>query len=495
MATPLSVMDKLLQSMQEQEQEQPVDPMQEIRNKLLQDMQTQQLRSKLLRDMQDREQETAENNVPWGQKHPFLSALGAYGQIKINQTTGLPIFDITEEETARSMNLGVGAIKSFILDPAQAVMEIPGVLEGVYKEQQGKRLTNIMWPGRVADFIEREKVGLLTMGEEAAFDAGLTREEVAGAVGAGEFIGTVGPIVGAIGTAKFLLRDPTSWSKYAVAGQYGTDIVAGAIYGGVLTPGEDIHSRYKHAMLDSAIFGAGRVILHGGASAYYGLRGRRAMHLKRTEEIMDIVNRIAKGEKVDIPDEELAISIMRLLSEENTILTSYEAQNLIAKFQDERALVRGMIDSAQRGVNMGVIRDVGPRWIPGPKGPKQYSGRKQMLERLKRFKDTGVPGAKPAPIRFELMANKNGNYDVFFTSLGKGLTKTQKKHWLATGRVIGQQIEKGGVRYEYLGTGKPGMIKIRRENNHLFSFWCYNCHRSIKFININNLIIKRCKIN
>jgi len=357
----------------------------------------------------------------------------------------------TPQDLARITVTGMGIFEGGVTDTLGGLSEIPGLF---FQREIGT--------DRMAQFFYRTQEGLNTHAEAVAKSAGLTDDEIAYAHGFGEFIGVTAPIMASFGTIKMLAKAPGSLVRWVTAGNFVTDTAAGLIYGGVLSPGDDLGSRFVHMSTEGAMFGAGRLILNGLLFPFQGYRGRRANLSKQRDKLNELLRRINSGEEgVVIQGKDEAVSVMKLMSEEGFIASSPRAQQLMREAADEGILIEAITDANSMDLPGGLVTDL-------------YGTVEEVNALVKRFEDR-FPHFKFTTMRRgttrEVMIKADGtakqvirgNYNVYFGP--ETLSINQRVHFKKYGRVPGQIIEKRGARYEYLDVaGGENNIKVRRSD-------------------------------
>ena len=356
--------------------------------------------------------------------------------VDINPASSDPL-----RQAAAMRAIGAGILEGAILEPGQAVAEIPGVF-------------GLEMGAKTADFLERAKIGLHSSAEKAGLAAGMTEEQIAFAYGTGDFIGFVAPIAASLKAATFLLRTPLALRAAATAAGAGrvgaavtraapttvglaehvmfgnlvTDMTAGAIFGGVFRPAETWEDRAWHMSEESALFGVMRIGMNTLIQPIRAFRNNRLAVLERDAGVERVLQKWRDGESVIIDSPKQALALSKLLSEEAYVTNSSAAQEILRIFQDEAALVQGIITASEAGQTAGIIRGL--------------SGGFPEVEAI----ITKLRGQFPA-LKFTTVRRADG-LNVFFGT--KGLSNVQKGQFKAEGRIQGQGIEKNGIRYEYV---------------------------------------------
>jgi hypothetical protein len=352
------------------------------------------------------------------------------------------IFD--ERSRARLIRAGAGAVGSAFLTPAQAIAQIPGV----FSEQE-------LATDRAADFIERAREGLFSRAEEIAMGAGLTEKEIADAHATGNFIGFIMPVAAAIKVPGLVMR-ATAAARGLQAPEVVTggamltrsnlinDLAAGAFFGAVLEPGETPEDRIKHLLRESALFGVGRIVIAGIALPFRNYRNRRVAQSDRDESLDVIIRKLEDGERIEVVSERNAISLARLLSEEEMIASSIQAQNLVRTAGDERALLQAVVDaSGSRGYTEGLVRNVG----------RTFDDANAVVSKFRE----ALPHLKfSTPVR----SVDGQGFTVHFGMVG--LSGPQLRELKQLGRYKGQEIHKGGAAFliDEPKLGKDGKIRV-----------------------------------
>jgi len=268
--------------------------------------------------------------------------------------------------------------------------------------------------------------------------AGLTDKEIRDAYGTGDFIGFIAPVAASVKGASILLRAPSILLKHAVTGNLITDITAGAIFGGVFRPAEDLEARTKNILKESAAFGVTRLVLSGLTLPFIGLRNRRIIAKKNAAEVEAVVESYRNGDKVTILNEETALSLSALQTEEAYVSSSFQAQEILSRFQDESVLVQGIVDAAEAGRGAGIVK--------GMSGTFQEVS--TIVDRMK--------SQFPA-LKFDVVKRK-GEFNVHFGT--QGLSPELRSQFKVEGRVAGQRLEKNGAYYEFVGMNRTERSKF-----------------------------------
>jgi hypothetical protein len=328
---------------------------------------------------------------------------------------------------ARLEAIGAGILQGGVLDPARSLLQLPGMFTD-------RRLAT----DRAADFIQRFSSGMMNEAEEAAMAAGVDPETIAFAHATGEFIGFLAPVTASIKGASIILRAPINTRKILTTGNIVNEAVAGAMFGGLLTPSEDVGERVTHALEQSALFGVGRIVIGGTVLPFKAYQNRRAFASIKDGQVREMVERIARGEHPDI-DASFAIPLARLLSETEMVASSSAAQEIVKNLGDERAIYQAVRDTFAAGTSAGLIRDAGT----------DFASVAAIVEKFK---------LETPNVKFSIIKPKGAeNYTVYFGT--KGLSGRQASQVKQFGMFEGQLIEKNGATFEVL---KPEPLKDGR---------------------------------
>jgi hypothetical protein len=334
------------------------------------------------------------------------------------------------EARQRLMGVGAGVLSGAVLDPATALLQIPGL----FSKQE-------LMTDRAADFVARAKQGLYSLSEERAMDAGMTQKEIADAHAIGNFIGFIAPVTASVKAASFLLRAPINTTKILTRSNLVNDLTAGALFGAILEPGESFDERTKHLLRESAMFGVGRIMIAGIALPWRQFRNSRLVKLGREEEVTSMIKKMENGHPVTVESQEQAISLGQLLTEEDMVTSSFQAQELVRNTHNERALLQGVMTANETGASGGLMRDFG-------------ADLQEVTNIVGKFRQE-MPGMK-----FEILRSGEDKVSVYFGT--KPLSHTQRQQYLKHQRFQGQQVEKGGTIYEVVNPeiAKDGKISV-----------------------------------
>ena len=331
---------------------------------------------------------------------------------------------ITPQSREEFQLLTSGAIAP-IFQGAQALSQLPGFFTS-------KELPT----DRAADFFGRLSEGILARSEQAALDAGVSPELIADSHLLGEIFGYTVPVVASLKAARLItgIRGATT----ALSRNFILDSTAGAIFGGILTPGETIGERTEELLTQSAVFGVTGLALNGLIFAARGMRLNRARVRAGDADLEGLLSRIEKGEQV-VPTEVESIALVHLMNEEGFLANSPAAQRFMGNLEFDNALVASVKGMAEAGQTRGLVQEFG-------------TSLRDIDARLPAIREQ-FPGLK-----FDITRRGNA-FDLHFGQ--KGLNNVQKRELARQGRYNGQIIEKGGTTYEYLRPGKEGRLIVR----------------------------------
>ncbi len=329
---------------------------------------------------------------------------------------------VSPRDVAQTRNLLTG-IAGPIIKGAQAIAQIPGLF------------TDVELPtDRVAQFLERARLGLVDRAEEAALTAGLDAEAVADAHLFGEIVGFTAPVVASLKAARIVtgIRGPV----ISLARNLKLDTAAGLIFGSTLVPEEELKERVINTLRESAVFGVGGLMINGLVFAATGMKFARAATLQREADLIQNLNRIARGERVVLGEE--GVTIAQLMSEEGFLAASPEAQVILESGAFDSALIEAIRGTAEAGMSRGFVRQLGNDFG-------------EVSLALDRFRNQF-----PA-LKFDVV--KRGTaFDVHFGLTG--LNNKQRSQLAREGRFAGQLIQKGDSYYSYVRSGKKGRIVV-----------------------------------
>lgn len=360
----------------------------------------------------------------------FLERINRFGE----NVFGDPELSIEDPTLAEEFRAGLQqfqAIGAGILDPiiggVQAITEIPGLF------------TDVDIPtDNAARFLERSRHGILRLSEEAAMDSGLTTEAVADAHLFGELVGYTAPVVASLKLAR--MATGIRGTDLTLARMFQVDSVAGLIFGSTLLPEEDLQQRIVNTLRESAVFGVGGLMLNGLLFSVHGMRAHAVQSREGTAALQENLERIARGERVVIPDDaNLAEFIAEITSQQGFLASSPEAQALLEQFQFDQALVAGVRDLAESGLSRGFVREVGTDFA-------------QVQQQLQRVREQ-FPNLK-----FDVV-KREGLFDIHFGM--QGLNNQQKAQLKREGAFAGQLIQKGDAVYVYARRGKNNRMVVR----------------------------------
>lgn len=319
-------------------------------------------------------------------------------------------------------NLAGTVVDSAVLSPTEAVLEIPGLL-GVDAFEP--------WEQQLESF----RAGNAEARSRRAFNVGLSEGEAAFIEIAGELIGFTAPAVGALkvgsllrGSRRILPVDPIQ------------DVTAGLIFGGALTPNEEAKDRGQAALIEGGMFGAFGIVARGIYLPIKRIRTRRIAERAEDKRISEIIERLGGDRPPMVSGEDEARSLVAQLNEEDWIINSPAAQRLLERNSEDAALVQGVLDMAETGGNIGILRQV--------RDPQRAIRRIEeampaLRGRLDFVRADGF--TRPAHLR-----GQEGTYDlVFGTSKLSSRKRSQLKQ---DGRYEGQRVvhSRTSREFEYL---------------------------------------------
>lgn len=353
---------------------------------------------------------------------------------------------------ARRAALLGGVVGGGLIEPAKGLVGIPTAVAAGLEDNLGVK--GLFLPARTfsrkaENFLERSKVGIYSIAEEAAKGSGVTDDELTDAYAIGNFIGFMAPVSASIKGAGLLLRTPAILQRHAFTGTLITDTVAGAIYGASFKEGDTLEERGKNLLHESALFGIGRIVLNGLPLAFAQYRIKRLRDLDVAAEVEANMTSRLNTAAPPIGSDEGAIGLARLLSEENYLASSAAAQDILARNADETALVKAIIDVNRAKASGGRVRGFA-------------RGEEETQTLITRFREQ-FPGLK-----FEPRKNPDGSFDLIFGTRGLSnrqraqLAAETREGW-ANPRFDGMKVFRGSDEFTYIGRAtRPDYVKLRR---------------------------------
>lgn len=356
-------------------------------------------------------------------------------------------FDALTPTSPQELGLIAAGIQTPFTEGLQALFELPGFL-----------FERDIPTDRAADFFRRLNENILSSSERAAINAGVDPELIADSHLLGEIFGFIAPVTASFKAARLLTgiraASPTAVALGAAeAGAAGSvikgatqavfrrnfilDSTAGAVFGGLLTPGENIAERTKSLAVQSAVFGVSGMALSGIMFAAQGMRINRARLIAGDLTLDDKLKRLAAGEKVVFSEPE-AVSLVQLMNEEGYLASSHTAQEFMRNLEFDNALVASVRGAAEAGQTRGLVENFGADFA-------------EINARLVAIRET-FPNLK-----FDVIAREGAAGRTFDLHFGlTGLNNTQKRQLRVggEGRFTGQVLQKGGAEYIYVRRGK-----------------------------------------
>ena len=329
----------------------------------------------------------------------------------------------------------LAVIGAGILDPiiggAQAIAQIPGFFT-----------TRELPTDRAADFLGRLAEGITTRAETAALEAGTPPEVIADSHMLGEILGFIAPVTASFKAAR-LLTGIKSGGGLTLTRNFILDTTAGAVFGGVLSPEENVKERVQDLATQSAVFGVTGLALNGLIFAVQGIRLNRARLKAGDADLAAEILQIEQGGRI-VANEAQASSLVHLMNEEGYLANTPAAQQFMANLEFDNALVASIRGIAEAQQSRGIVQDFGTSFA-------------QIESRLPAMR-VQFPGLK-----FDIVARQIGDRRTWDLHFGMtGLNNVQRNQLKLQGRFTGQVISKGGTTYEYVRPApKAGGIMVR----------------------------------
>ena len=331
-------------------------------------------------------------------------------------------FDALTPETPQELAVIGAGLLDPIIGGVQALAELPGFFT-----------TRELATDRAANFLERLNQGITSRAETAALKAGVPAEVIADSHMLGEILGYIAPVTASFKAARLLTGirgGATSLSRNFIL-----DTTAGAIFGGVLSPEENIQERVKDLATQSAVFGVTGLALNGLIFAWQGIRLNRARLKAGDADLAAEILAIENGGRV-VGNEAQSGALVQLMNEEGYLANTPAAQQFMANLEFDNALVASIRGVAEAGMTRGIVEDFGTSFA-------------QIAEKLPAMR-TQFPGLK-----FDVVGRQIGKRRTWDLHFGmNGLSNLQKSQLKKQGRYTGQVISKGGTTYEYIRPGK-----------------------------------------
>ncbi len=364
-------------------------------------------------------------------------------------------FDALTPTSPQELGLIAAGLQTPFTEGLQALFEIPGFL-----------FERDIPTDKAADFFKRLNENILSSSEEAALNAGVSPELIGDSHLLGEIFGFIAPVTASFKAARLITgiraASPAGVALGAAeAGAQGSvvrgvaqavvrrnfilDSTAGAVFGGFLTPGENIGERTRSLAAQSAVFGVSGMAISGLVFAAQGMRINRARLIAGDLTLDDKLKRLAAGEKVVFSEPEAA-SLVQLMNEEGYLANSHLAQEFMRNLEFDNALVASVRGAAEAGQSRGLVQNFGSDFA-------------EINTRLPAIREQ-FPNLK-----FDVIAREGPAGRTFDLHFGQtGLNNTQKAQLRVggDGRFTGQVLNKGGTQYIYVRKGKqPGDLVVR----------------------------------
>jgi hypothetical protein len=354
-------------------------------------------------------------------------------------------FDALTPTSREELGLIAAGIQTPFTEGLQALFELPGFL-----------FERDIPTDRAADFFRRLNENILSSSERAAINAGVDPELIGDSHLLGEIFGFIAPVTASFKAARLLTGIRAAAPQVvgtgirqaagaAVRRNFILDSTAGAVFGGVLTPGENIGERTRSLAAQSAIFGVSGMAISGLMFAAQGMRINRARLIAGDRTLDDKLKRLAAGEKVVFSEPE-SISLVHLMNEEGFLANSHAAQGFLRDLEFDNALIAGVRGATEAGQSRGLVQSFGTNF-------REIQARLEVLR------------PKFPALKFDVIARETPAGRTFDLHFGlTGLSNTQKRQLGigGEGRFTGQVIRKGGSDYVYVRKGKKaGDLVVR----------------------------------
>jgi len=360
-------------------------------------------------------------------------------------------FDALTPTSPQEVGLILAGIQTPFTEGLQALFEIPGFF-----------FERDIPTDRAADFFRRLNENILSSSERAAINAGVDPELIGDSHLLGEIFGFIAPVTASFKAARLItgIRAATAPTA-ATAGarvvqtvgaglrrNFILDSTAGAVFGGFLTPGENIGDRTKSLAAQSAVFGVSGMALSGLMFAAQGMRINRARLHAGDLTLDDKLKRMAAGEKVVFSEPE-SISLVHLMNEEGYLANSHAAQDFLRNLEFDNALIAGVRGAAEAGQTRGLVLNFGSDF---------------------RAIDARLPAIREQfpNLKFDIIARQGPTgrtYDLHFGLTGLNNTQKGQLKIGGEGRFTGQLIQKGGADYVYVRRGnKAGDLVVKNSD-------------------------------
>jgi hypothetical protein len=364
-------------------------------------------------------------------------------------------FDALTPTSPEELGLIAAGVQTPFTEGLQALFELPGFL-----------FERDIPTDKAADFFRRLNENILSSSEQAALNAGVSPELIGDSHLLGEIFGFIAPVTASFKAARLITgikaASPVGAAIGAAeAGAQGSvirgvaqsvirrnfilDSTAGAVFGGFLTPSENIGERTRSLAAQSAVFGVSGMAISGLVFAAQGMRINRARLIAGDLTLDDKLKRLTAGEKVVFSEPEAA-SLVQLMNEEGYLANSHLAQEFMRNLEFDNALVASVKGAAEAGQSRGLVQNFGNEF-------------KAVDARLPAIREQ-FPNLK-----FDIIAREGPGGRTFDLHFGQtGLNNTQKAQLRVggEGRFSGQVLNKGGSQYIYVRKGKKaGDLVVR----------------------------------
>lgn len=311
---------------------------------------------------------------------------------------------ISPEQATRSGVAMSRIATSAVLRPVQALAQAIG-LDGA------------------AEKLSEIQAGITTTAERDAQRAGIPDEEIARVASVGQFIGTTLPLSASFKAVKLL--------GLSAEMPILTDVAAGVFYGGVLEPGSP-QERLRNAAWQGGQFGAWGLAFRGALYPFVALRRIQFENQLKIQAAEDLARVIEEGAPVTEPKQ--GEQLFRILGQQNYVLASPAAQEILKQQADLSVIAQGILDS---GGNGGILH--------GFEGPfERVAGLEATLR-------AQMPTKKVQSVKMP-----DGTFSIHFSDTG--LNNQQIKQLKTEGFYSGQRLMYRGEQVEYIGQTPKRMV-------------------------------------
>lgn len=247
----------------------------------------------------------------------------------------------------------VGLASSGVADPIAGVLGFPGAVLGT-------RADSKLPTDKAADWFKRVAADAKTATEQMALDAGLSEQSIGDAYNLGNFVGYFLPIAASLKMASLVLRTGQTLGQVMTSGAYTTDFIGGLIFGGFLQDGS-AKERMGQAAWELAAFGVMRTVLMFAAPAR-AMRFNMARRRDLSGRLERILDDMENGRPINYATPEEVQTVVDIMTNENFVMNSPAAQELMARHEYDSALVQAILDVQGTGGNAGILRFAGTEW-------------------------------------------------------------------------------------------------------------------------------------